>query len=175
MGGDAVMSRLLWRNGQKVRELDPAYIRPNPPAVVLIDPKYPHNVGAVVRAAACYGLRTVLFNGSRVGLTQGEDRLPREERMRDYADVDLLHYDRPMELVSGTPVAMEFRDNATPLPLFEHPTDAVYVFGPEDGTLGRATLQHCHSFVKIPTRHCLNLSVAVATVLYDRMIKLGKW
>jgi tRNA(Leu) C34 or U34 (ribose-2'-O)-methylase TrmL len=32
-------------------------------------------------------------------------------------------------------------------------------------------LRHCHRFVRIPTRHCLNLATAVSTVLYDRHLK----
>jgi hypothetical protein len=36
------------------------------------------------------------------------------------------------------------------------------------GYLGRATLSQCHRFLVIPTRHCVNLSAAVYTVLYDR-------
>jgi len=45
------------------------------------------------------------------------------------------------------------------------------VFGPEDGSLGRATLAQCHRFLVIPTRHCANLSADVYTVLYDRHAK----
>ena len=33
------------------------------PAVALVDPKFPHNVGAAVRAASCYGVRQVWFSG----------------------------------------------------------------------------------------------------------------
>jgi tRNA(Leu) C34 or U34 (ribose-2'-O)-methylase TrmL len=166
---------LLWRNGSAVRRVSPETVNLAPPALVLINPKYPHNVGAAVRAASCYGVGSIVYTGRRVGLTEGEARVPREERMRSYAEVDLVSYDWPFHILGGTPVAVEVRQNATPLPIFEHPTDAVYVFGPEDGSLGRVILQHCHAFVRIPTRHCLNLSVAVATVLYDRMTKLGKW
>jgi tRNA C32,U32 (ribose-2'-O)-methylase TrmJ len=54
---------------------------------------------------------------------------------------------------------------------FEHPEPALYVFGAEDGSLGRAVLRLCHRFVVIPTRHCTNLSAAVYTVLYDRHAK----
>ena len=54
---------------------------------------------------------------------------------------------------------------------FEHPERALYVFGPEDGSLGRAVLARCHRFLVIPTRHCANLSAAVYTVLYDRHAK----
>ena len=49
------------------------------PAVVLIDPKFPHNVGAAVRAASCYGVGQVWFTGDRVQLIgERRYRLPRE-------------------------------------------------------------------------------------------------
>ena len=55
------------------------------PAVALVDPKFPHNVGAAVRAASCYGVRQVWFTGDRVRLDGDKrHRLPREERMRGY-------------------------------------------------------------------------------------------
>ena len=38
------------------------------PAVVLVDPKFPHNVGAAVRAASCYDVGQVWFTGDRVQL-----------------------------------------------------------------------------------------------------------
>jgi hypothetical protein len=34
--------------------------------------------------------------------------------------------------------------------------------------VGRATLAQCHRFLAIPTRHCVNLSATVYTVLYYR-------
>jgi hypothetical protein len=53
------------------------------PAIVLVDPKFPHNVGATVRAASCYRLGQVWFTGERVHLAgERRFRLPREERMR---------------------------------------------------------------------------------------------
>lgn len=164
---------IAWRNGPRVRTFSSLTEVPalSLPAVLLVDPKYAHNVGQVVRLACCFGLSTVLYTGKRVALHDTTERLPREERMRDYADVSLVNCDRPMELVRGTPVAIEMRPNAESLPDFEHPADAVYVFGPEDGSLGRLSLQHCHRFVTIPTRHCLNLATAVSTVLYDRAAK----
>jgi tRNA(Leu) C34 or U34 (ribose-2'-O)-methylase TrmL len=131
-------------------------------------------VGAAVRAASCYGVGQVWFSGDRVQLV-GEKRfrLPREERMRGYQEVELRHTDQPFDAFgTGTvPVAVELRRNAEPLISFEHPEQAVYVFGPEDGSLDRAVLGLCHRFVVIPTRHCTNLAAAVYTVLYDRHAK----
>jgi tRNA(Leu) C34 or U34 (ribose-2'-O)-methylase TrmL len=56
---------------------------------------------------------------------------------------------------------------------FIHPPHAVYVFGPEDGSIPVQARRHCWRFVRIPTYHCLNLATAVGTVLYDRMAKFG--
>lgn len=157
------------------------------PAIALANPKYPHNVGMVVRLASCYGLRQVWFSGDRVSLNPARgERLPREERMKGYKDVQIIHYEHFFDQFPGggrrgnlgspsqtgvTPVAVEVRANSEPLHSFEHPENPLYVFGPEDGSIPAALLPHCHRFLVIPTRHCLNLATAVATVLWDREYK----
>lgn len=142
-------------------------------SILLIDPKYPHNLGAIVRSCAAYNVTDVRYTGERMDKRISElSRLPREERMRGYRTVDWRRTSAPFEEFPDlTPVAIEVRDNSEMLPVFDHPERALYVFGPEDGSLTSATLKHCHRFVAIPTRHCLNLSIAVATVLYDREAK----
>ncbi len=152
-------------------------IIPTTPSIVLIDPKYPHNVGMVIRLAACYGIDQVWVSGDRFLETLGS-RLPREERMKGYQSVQLLQSERPIdEMIEANghvvPVAVEVRENSESLEQFEHPEHAVYVFGPEDGSVPKGMLKACHRFVVIPTRHCLNLATAVATVLWDRQVKLG--
>lgn len=141
------------------------------PAIALINPKCGHNVGAAVRAASCFGAKQVWFTGDRVSLDSSK-RLPREERMKGYKDVELRQFDNFFEQFENvTPVAIELRPNAESLATFQHPDNALYVFGPEDGSLGAKYLSFCHRFVVIPTRHCLNLSAAVNIILYDRLIK----
>ncbi len=66
------------------------------PAVALVNPKYPRNVGAVLRSCSCFGVKQLWFSGNRVSLTpSGEKgyRLPREERMKGYKDVELRNFD----------------------------------------------------------------------------------
>lgn len=153
---------------------------PSAPAVVLTNPKFPHNIGQTIRALSCFSIPQLWWTGDRaLKSLEGLSRIPREERMRGYEDVAVYHHDRPLDLfekierTSGcvTPVAVEFRDNSESLPDFVHPENPVYVFGPEDGSIDPGTLRRCHRFVKIPTRHCTNLSAAVYLVLYDRLVK----
>lgn len=140
--------------------------------VVLVNPKFAHNVGNVVRAMSCFGEGEVVFTGNRVlDEIQNAKRLPREERMKGYADVPWRHDDRPFDSLSGTPVCIELVPGTVPLHSFEHPEDAVYVFGPEDGSIPSVLRRHCHHFVTIPSKHCLNLAAAVYITLYDRLTK----
>jgi tRNA(Leu) C34 or U34 (ribose-2'-O)-methylase TrmL len=146
------------------------------PAIVLNSPKYPHNVGAVLRAASCYsylGVRQVFFTGNRVMQALGDKkRMPREERMRAYDTIELINTDYPLDMFSNAvPVAIELLPGSVPLFQFEHPKNAVYIFGPEDGNVHPGFRAKCHHFIYIPTLQCLNLSAAVYTVLYDRAYK----
>ena len=141
------------------------------PSVILINPKYPHNVGAALRACSCFDIAQLWWTGERVTIdpVKGE-RLPREERMKGYRDVRMCPAQHPFDRFDGkaVPVAIEVRQQSECLTLFEHPEDAVYVFGPEDGSIPKAVLGLCHRFVHIPSRHCLNLATAVAVVLAHR-------
>lgn len=141
------------------------------PSIALVNPKFPHNVGAAVRAASCFGAKQVWFTGDRVKF-DNKNRLPREERMKGYKDVEIRQYDYFYDQFEDiTPVAIELRPNSESLSSFKHPERALYVFGPEDGSLSGKHLEHCHRFVVIPTKHCVNLSAAVYLVLYDRLVK----
>ena len=68
--------------------------------------------------------------------------------MRGYKEVEVRHADQFFDAFEeAVPVAVELRRNAESLIDFVHPEQALYVFGPEDGSLGRATLAQCHRFL----------------------------
>src|SRR5690606_30290164 len=69
------------------------------------------------------------------------------------------------------PVAVDLLEGATPLCEYTHPERAFYIFGPEDGTLGKAVTSWCRDVVYIPTNYCMNLAATVNVVLYDRLAK----
>lgn len=149
-------------------------------AVLLIDPKYPHNVGAAIRACSIFGADKLRWTGDRVPDPRTEEgthvgRLPREERMKLYDRVSwnrssVNEIDR-FASYGYTPVCVEVLDEAESLVDFIHPDDALYVFGPEDGSIERGVKTACHRFVTIPSASCLNLAAAINVVLYDRLAK----
>lgn len=172
----------MWRSGHRSGV---GGVVPAAPAIVLHMPKYPHNVGQVVRLASAYGIGQVWYSGDRIRQALGA-RLPREERMRRYEDVLLVNHPDPLgrlctALPEARPVAVELRPNSENLVDFIHPDNLpavdrqhgapIYVFGPEDGSLPGPIVKRCHRFVVIPSFECLNLAASVATILYDRMAK----
>jgi tRNA G18 (ribose-2'-O)-methylase SpoU len=70
-------------------------------------------------------------------------------------------------------VGVELTDDALVLPSFHHPSAAAYVFGPERGSLSEAARSRCAHMVKIPTKFCVNVGVAGAIVMYDRLLSRG--
>lgn len=137
----------------------------------LYNPKSPENVGAVMRAAGCYGVSTVFYTGKRY------------ERAAEFrADTKQIHRQLPLIGVDDlqevipfgcTPVAIEIHPDARPLTEYRHPERAFYLFGPEDGSLHKKVTAWCTDIVYIPTRGCMNLAATVNVVLYDRMLKAG--
>ena len=135
----------------------------------LIDPKSPSNVGAVLRAAGCYGADAVHYTGSRY------DRAARfqTDTKNVSSTIPLVHVTNLLdELADHTRlVCVELVEGATSLPQFQHPAHALYVFGPEDGSLSQELVDRADAVVYIPTIGCMNLAATVNVVLYDRLAK----
>ena len=149
-------------------------VKAEAPAILLSDPRYPHNMGAAIRAASCFGLKQVWVTGTRTAdkVWEGQ-RIPREERMKGFADVDIILEQRPFKYFpkDATPVAIELLPGSENLATFVHPENPIYVFGPEDGGVPSNVRGLCHRRVFIPTLHCTNLGAAVYLILYDRALK----
>jgi tRNA(Leu) C34 or U34 (ribose-2'-O)-methylase TrmL len=128
-------------------------------------------VGAAIRACACFEVKSLVWTGERVNPAK-YSRLPREERMKGYKHVDFRNDERPFELLPKdcVPVCVEVFENSEPLTTFEHPENAVYVFGPEDGRVPQVIRRLCHRFLHIPAHFCLNLSAAINVVLAHRLM-----
>lgn len=133
----------------------------------------PVNLGSVLRVANAFGASFVF--------TLGAD-LPRDVRASDTADTpaSVPTYGwagaHDMALPRGCRlVAVELADEAIDLPSFRHPRQAAYVLGSERYGLSPATLAAADHVVRIPMRFSVNLAVAGAIVLYDRLYSLGRF
>jgi len=146
-------------------------------AIGLSNPKSPSNVGSVVRACGCFSADHIFYTGTRYDRAEPfyTDTANRRE------EIPLTHVDDLVEsLVKNRAdiackslelVCVELCENATPLPSFNHPAQACYLFGPEDYSLSQETIDRADHVVFIPTNGCLNLSASVNVVLYDRRLK----
>ena len=139
-------------------------------AVGLHRPSRPENIGGVLRAADVYGVELLVLGGGALppdALGHPTDTTEAWRRIPVVCADEVLDA-LPEECVS---VAVERVAEATPLPEFEHPESAAYVFGPENGSLDESILECCTHVVCIPGHECSNLAAAVNVVLYDRIAK----
>jgi tRNA G18 (ribose-2'-O)-methylase SpoU len=132
------------------------------------------NVGALLRTAHAFGAAFCFT------LAPGFDA--RAARLADTADtakhVPLWRFDSAETLLlpkGCALVGVEITEDAALLPSFRHPLNAAYVLGPERSSLSPALLARCRHVVRIPTRFSLNLAVAGALVLYDRLLQHGRF
>ena len=135
----------------------------------LQNPKSPANVGSVMRAAGCYGVNSVFYTGRRYDTAKPFYT----DTKKNYESLPLIGVDDLESIVpfGCVPVAVDLIEGAKPLIHYKHPPRAFYIFGPEDGTLGRKITQFCSDTIYVPTTGCMNLAATVNVILYDRMAK----
>ncbi len=148
-------------------------MKKNHVSIGLINPKDAQNVGSVLRAIGCYQANDVYFTGSRY-----EHALKHNTDTHNVAKssliskVDTMTEARDQHMPKGTKiVCVELVEGAIPLPEYQHPEHALYVFGPEDGNLKQAIVNQADEVVYIPTVGCMNLAATVNVLLYDRLAK----
>ncbi len=137
----------------------------------LTNPKSPTNVGAVMRAAGCFSADAVNYTGQRYERA-AKYQTDTQNRIRNIplTAVDCLVKAAPE---NAKIICVDLVEGAVPLPDFEHPENACYIFGPEDGTIEQDVIDKADYVVYIPTIGCLNLAMSVNVVLYDRASKLN--
>lgn len=135
-------------------------------AIGLHQPKTPSNVGSALRAASVFGAAMVACSGRRYHRAA-------TDTMKAYRHLPLVQVDDLRSIVpfDAVPVAVDLVEGARNLMDYTHPERAIYIFGPEDGTLGPEILSWCRDRVYVPTSHCMNLAATVNVVLYDRATK----
>lgn len=151
----------------------------------LTNPKTPSNVGGIMRAAGCYSVDQVIYTGHRythaakfIGSKNNTDTQKLSEQIPLIAIDDFLQLKQPSikDQVAKLPestkiICVDLVEGAIPLPHFQHPDQALYIFGPEDGTIAQEVIDEADDVVYVPTVGCMNLAASVNVLLYDRLAK----
>lgn len=132
------------------------------------------NVGSLFRTANAFGASFVFTvaaaykarEGGKADTSDATGHVP----FYSFPDVAALVLPKDCSLIG-----VEIVDDAVELPSFRHPAQAAYVLGPERGTLSDALVARCEHVVKIPTRFAVNVGIAGAIVMYDRLTSLGRY
>ena len=127
------------------------------------------NIGTLWRSAFSLGASFIFTIGRRYprqasDTTQSWRHIP----LLEFVDLDdfLSHRPQDAELVG-----VELCPEARPLETFRHPERAVYLLGPEDGSLSPSALGACQHVVQFDSRFCLNVAAAGTVVMYNRQTK----
>lgn len=132
----------------------------------------PMNLGALMRTAHAFGASFTFSVGAAPAIREAYHA----DTSKSPDHVPYYQWDgiADMKLPKGCQlIGVELTEDAIDLPSFRHPTAAAYVLGREKGDLSNEMTARCSHIVKIPTRFCLNVSLAGALVMYDRVISLG--
>jgi tRNA G18 (ribose-2'-O)-methylase SpoU len=132
----------------------------------------PMNLGALMRTAHAFGASFFFTINAhpKVRVAYNSDT-SRSFGHMPYYPFDTLD---DLRLPKGCAlVGVELTDDAVELPRFQHPQAAAYVLGRERGSLSPELLARCAHVVKIPTKFCVNVGLAGALVMYDRLLAHG--
>ncbi len=132
----------------------------------------PMNLGALFRTAHAFGASFVFTVNAAAKIREinRADTSKTSDHVPWFAWDNVSAMDLPVGCVL---VGVEITDDAIELPRFRHPHSAAYVLGREKGSLSPAMLARCAYVVKIPTKFSLNVGLAGALVMYDRLLTLG--
>lgn len=127
------------------------------------------NVGTLWRSAFALGA-TFIFTIGRRYPRQSSDTTAswRHIPLLEYADVGDFRQHVPYDCQL---IGVELHADAKPLETFKHPQRAVYLLGPEDGSLSATAIEACQAIVQIDSAYCLNVAAAGTVVMYDRNAK----
>jgi len=142
-------------------------------SIGLVNPKSPENVASVMRAAGNYRVDSVYYTGKRYpeALKRKQYTVDMSRKVSENIPLTEVACVADAAAHNMKIVCVEFAENAVALPEYQHPGNAIYIFGPEDGTLSQAMIDRADAVVYIPTIGCMNLAATVNVVLYDRLLK----
>jgi len=132
------------------------------------------NIGNLFRSAHAFDASFVFTvraaytqrKGNRADTSNALNHLP----FYGFPDLESMVLPKSCKLVG-----VELIDDSIDLPSFHHPAQAAYILGPERGELSPEVLERCDHVIKIPTKFCINVGIAGALVMYDRVLSMSRF
>ena len=133
----------------------------------------PMNLGNLLRSAHAFGAKFFFTIGAHPRALEAKS-----DTSKAPLHLPVYHWANAGEMILPLRcklVGVELIEGATDLPAFRHPLYAAYVLGPELGMLSDGLLGRCDYVIKIPAAFCINVAIAGAIVMYDRVRSLGSF
>lgn len=134
--------------------------------------KTEYNVGGLWRSAQILGASFIFTIGRRYE-KQSTDTT------KTWRNIPLFKYDTFEQFYANIPyscflVGVELTEKATEIERFWHPQRAIYLLGPEDGSISPAAQSKCQSMIKLPGTPCYNVAVAGSLIMFHRKLQKNK-
>ena len=132
------------------------------------------NFGAVARTAHAFGASFIFTVSQATNLTS----INLVDTSIANKNTPFYSFDNPEDLLLPKDcklVGVEITEDAIELPSFHHPRCAAYILGPERGFLSDSMLARCDYKIKIPMKFSINVGLAGALVMYDRLLSMGRF
>lgn len=131
-------------------------------------PKTEENIGTLWRSAYAFGASCIFTVGRRYKHQVSDTvNAPLSIPLYEFLTLEEFEYNMPWNCQM---VCVEITKDAVSLPKFTHYDRTFYLLGAEDYGIPEKFMKDKH-VVQIPTRVCLNVSVAGSIIMYDRISK----
>jgi|SRR3972149_1059032 len=152
----------MYRDRQRTKAMTKGYF-----GIGIYHVKREVNVGTLWRSAFIFGAHFIFTIGQRYHKQSSDTPVSwRHIPLWHFATLDQLYESAPYNCEL---IAIERTPASKDIIGFQHPDRAIYLLGPEDGSLPD-TVPARH-VIQIPGPYCLNVATAGAIVMYDRLIK----
>ncbi len=134
----------------------------------ILNPKTETNVGTLWRSAAILKASFIFVIGRRMAKQSSDTQ-------QAFRSIPLYYYETFTDFYKQLPygcqlVGVELTEEAIEIQSFRHPERCIYLLGAEDHGLTPEAIRKCHKLIKLPGEGSLNVAVAGALVMYDRML-----
>jgi len=128
------------------------------------------NIGTLFRSADAMGATYIFTIGKKY-------KQQRSDTGKSWRSIPLYHFEDFETFYRCLPkecrlIGVENNFRAREIKNYVHPERAVYLLGAEDHGLPNEIMTKCHHLIKIPGKHCLNVSTAGSIVVFDRINKI---